>query len=83
MGHLPHRRRLLDFEESLPADGGCWISTPDQQHDEAAGVAPAAANKQQHGDVVGRYLRRISRRLRKARRVPAADQVSTHRSAAR
>jgi hypothetical protein len=83
MGRLPRRQRLLDFEESLPADGASRNPSPTKQHGEAAGVAPAAANKQQHGDVVGRYLRRISRRLRKARRVPAADQVSAHRSAAR
>jgi hypothetical protein len=38
--------------------------------------ARARSPTKQHGDVVGRYLRRISRRLRKARRVPAADQVS-------
>nr|TKW23045.1 hypothetical protein SEVIR_4G267900v2 [Setaria viridis] len=53
----------------LRGSRGARASSP-TKHDEAAAAAGVAPAAKQHGDVVGRYLRKISRRLRKARRTP-------------
>ncbi|RCV22888.1 hypothetical protein SETIT_4G255600v2 [Setaria italica] len=46
------------------------------KHDEAAAAAGVAPAAKQHGDVVGRYLRKISSRLRTARRTPGKGSPS-------